>query len=828
MGKRRFASVIVAVAIAFGAVLTFGAPKKPAAPAKKPDPPPQVSLLPKFLQGPMAGVEEIVFAVRGLGRDGHWYANIGYHVYGPDQVAYGPDGGRLCKLNLRTGQVSDLLNDPKGAVRDPAVHYDANRILFSYRKGGTRHYNLYEINTNGTGLRQLTDGPRDDYEPTYLPDGDIVFCSTRCNRWVNCWLTQVGILYRCDPNGGNIRPISCNGEQENTPWVLPDGRILYMRWEYVDRNQVTFHHLWTVNPDGTGAMTFFGNMHPGTVMLDAKGIPGSQKVVASFSPGHGQREHAGFVAVVDPEAGPDEQAFARHVTKGANWRDPWAFSEDCFLAAGSKGLYVMDGQGNAELVYSLPENMKSLEVHEPRPLVSRPRERIIPPRVNMVKDTGQLVLANVTYGRNMTGVQQGEIRKLLVVEVLPMPVHYSGGMEPITLGGSFTLESILGTVPVEADGSANFEIPALRSVFFIALDANDNSVKRMQSFTSVMPGETTSCSGCHEQRNRTAPFQGNLLALQRPPSRIEPVAGIPDVFDFPRDIQPILDRYCLKCHDYDKRSGGVIFAGDRGPMYSHSYFTVMSRKLVADGHNEYANRPPRSIGATASRLMQKMGVTRDNVKVTEQELKTIRYWIEAGAPYPGTYAAPGSGSIGLYIENQLQRIDANWPGTIASRDVIRRRCAQCHGQGSGLPLPESPSHDVRGHTRHLVFNLTRPEKSLMLLGPLARSAGGYGTCQAQAKGPAGKPVPEVFADANDGDYQKLLSAIRDAKKWLDEHKRFDMPGFRPTEAYVREMKRYGILPPTFDPAKDPIDVYATDRAYWKSFWYNPVQRSTPK
>jgi hypothetical protein len=127
-----------------------------------------------------------------------------------------------------------------------------------------------------------------------------------------------------------------------------------------------------------------------------------------------------------------------------------------------------------------------------------------------------------------------------------------------------------------------------------------------------------------------------------------------------------------------------------------------------------------------------------------------------------------------------------------------------------------------------VFNLTRPEKSLMLLGPLARSAGGYGTCQAQAKGAAGKPVPEVFADANDGDYQKLLSAIRDAKKWLDEHKRFDMPGFRPTEAYVREMKRYGILPPTFDPAKDPIDVYATDRAYWKSFWYNPVQRSTPK
>ena len=140
-------------------------------------------------------------------------------------------------------------------------------------------------------------------QPTW-PDGDIVFVSTRCKRWVNCWLTQVAIMHRCDRDGRNIRPISSNNEQDNTPWPLADGRILYTRWEYVDRSQVDYHHLWTENPDGTGQMVWYGNLHPGTVMIDAKPIPGSDKVVAIFSPGHGQPEHAGAICVVDPAQAP--------------------------------------------------------------------------------------------------------------------------------------------------------------------------------------------------------------------------------------------------------------------------------------------------------------------------------------------------------------------------------------------------------------------------------------------------------------------------------------------------------------------------------------------
>jgi hypothetical protein len=815
--------VVAAGLLAAAAAAAVAAPAPPT--------PTRTDLLEKALAGPLAGVEEIVYAARPTGRDPHWYANISY--YGPDanRKAY-MEGARLCRMNLRTGEVKVLLDDPRGGVRDPAVHYDGKKILFAYRKGGTDPYHLHEINADGTGLRQLTDGQYDDFEPTYLPDGDIVFVSTRCRRWVNCWLTQVGIVYRCGPNGENIRPISSNNDHDNTPWVLPDGRLLYMRWEYVDRSQVHYHHLWTMSPDGTGQMVYFGNFHPGIVMLDAKPIPGTDRVVSIFSPGHGIKEHAGPVVVVDPNGGPDMQAMVRTVNPKNVWRDPYAFSEDCFLAAGPEGILLMDGHGAVQVLQRKPEGM---DLHEPRPLVPHPRERVIPPRVDPAKPTGRLFLADVTFGRNMVGVRPGEVKKLLVLETLPQPVHFSGGMEPISLGGTFILERILGTVPVEPDGSAYFEVPALRSVYFVAMNEKDEAIKRMHSFCTVQPGETMGCTGCHERREDTFQPPGHLAALRRPPSRIEPVGDVPEVFDFPRDIQPILDRHCLKCHDVDKREGGAILSGDRGPLYSHSYFTLLSRGLVADGRNRpQSNYPPRAIGAVASRLMQKIDGSHHDVKASDPERKMITYWIESGAPYPGTYAACGSGMVGGYVENTLVRTDADWPSVPVAHDAVNRRCRSCH-EGND-PVPWSPCQDVGPSdgkkvkawiSRHIAFNLTRPEKSLLVMAPLAKAAGGYGTCQARMQPDRpGQKVPEVFANTADPDYRKLLAVVLDAKKYLDENRRFDMPGYRPNEPYLREMKRYGILPLTLGPT-DPVDPYAADRAYWRSHWYVPPGAFVP-
>ncbi len=302
-------------------------------------------LLDQFRAGPMADTKEFVFAARKMNEtDGHWYANIGYYAHDQNRKAW-REAAKLYSWNSVSGVLKTLLDDPKGGIRDPQVSYDATKILFSYRKGGTENYLLYEINADGTELRQLTSGIYDDFEPSYLPNGDIVFVSTRCKRWVNCWLTQVAVMHRCNADGQNVRAISSNNEQDNTPWPLPDGRILYTRWEYVDRSQVDYHHLWVANPDGTVQMNYFGNLHPSVVMIDAKPIPNSDKVVAIFSPGHGWREHAGPVTVLDPEGGPDAVSHTRRISDERGYRDPWAFSEDCFVAALDGTLVVMDSQG---------------------------------------------------------------------------------------------------------------------------------------------------------------------------------------------------------------------------------------------------------------------------------------------------------------------------------------------------------------------------------------------------------------------------------------------------------------------------------------------------
>ena len=370
------------------------------------------------------------------------------------------------------------------------------------------------------------------------------------------------------PTGGNIRVLSSNNEQDNTPWVLPNGQILYTRWEYVDRSQVSFHHLWIASPDGARQTVFYGNLRPSTTMIDAKPIPGSPLVVASFSPGHGQREHDGLVTRARSAAGPDDPQAVRPISRTPDYRDPWAFSdrripgspEEPDRAHGRPRPHA----GDLRLARGRPA--RGLQCHEPRPIAARPREAVISPQSRPGAESGRILVVDVHRGRNMSGVKRGEIKKLLVLETLPKPINFSGGMEPLSYGGTFTLERILGTLPVEPDGSVYAEVPALRSLFFVALDENNLSVKRMQSFMTVMPGETTTCIGCHELRTQAPPLQPRgFAAVRRPPSKIEPLRDMPDVLDFPRDIQPILTRIACAATIAIGRKAVSIFraTGDR-------------------------------------------------------------------------------------------------------------------------------------------------------------------------------------------------------------------------------------------------------------------------
>ncbi|MFP4381889.1 MAG: hypothetical protein ACLFUS_15425 [Candidatus Sumerlaeia bacterium] len=816
--------------------------------ADKPMPPGETTgVIDKMLDGPLKDVEEIVFCRRG-GTGWHWYETFGYLIHNPNSSKASGGPGILYAMNLRTREVRTIFEDRGGALRDPCVSWDGKKILFSYRKAGTSNFLLYEINADGTGLRQITFSDRfDDIEPVYLPNGDIMFCSSRSMRWVPCFLTQVATVFKCDGDGKNMRMISTNVEHDNTPWVMNDGRVLYTRWEYVMRGVMSFHHLWTMNPDGTSQMVFYGNSFDGTLMIDAKHIPNSEKIVAIFSPWHGGPEHNGAIAVLNPLKGPDvtkgvvdiiapqgvewsEPEWRKDMKQYPNqgeWRDPYALSEDCILAAIREKIVVLDGKGNYEVLFSVGDSTR-MHLHEPRPLIPRSKPDVIPDRTDLSKENGAFVLQDVYFGRNMEGVERGTIKNLLIVEELPKPASFSDVAEPMI--GQHNLQRILGTVPVEDDGSAHFEAPAVRSLVFLALDKDNVCVKPMRSFTTVMPGETFSCVGCHENRAQV-PMQPNymaLKALQKKPAQIEPLSvDIPyGIIDWPRDIQPILDKHCVKCHNTEKFAGKTILTGDNGPLYTLSYGYIRRKNRLYNQGGSSGNVPPYGAGSANSKFIEYFQGKHHDVKVSPEEFRKIQLWTDTGGTFAGTYAALSSGVIGFYRDHKAAQPNAITPEARLKEEIalLERRCDQCHDQ-RGRQKKERQNLDKiqrRFFPARLLdelgTNLTHPEKSLTLLAPLARDAGGLGLCHDKENPDSGP----VFASKDDPDYQKALELTRELREQFEESKRFNMPGFVPNPHYTREMIRYGVLPDDFDLSREKyFDPYLVDDQYFRAFHWKP-------
>lgn len=858
--------VVLLIAPARGEML----PKKPAKP----------SMLPAFLQAGMP--EEILFAVRKPSTDGHWYANFAYYSTDQCRTTFPMNsGGKLCIYNVKTRQVRTIFEDPEGNVRDPQIHYDAQKLVFAYLPKGKRHYSLYEINLDGSGLAQLTGRGEDvspgmedytkysppgwdDFEPTYLPDDQIIFCSTRSNRYVQCHSTHVATLYKCDARGGHLRALSANVEMDNTPWVLSNGQVAYMRWEYVDRFHMGYHHLWSMNPDGTRQMVLYGNQINHGTILAPKPVPGSRKLVVTWSPGHGRREHYGKIALIDPRLGPDDPQGVQYISKANVHCDPWAFSENHFLVANQSAMELMNGRGETEVLYRLPDELAKAGywIGEPRPVIRRDREPVLADQTDPAADHGVLALANVYRGRKMQSVKPGTVTNLLIYEVLPKPINYSGGMSEMSAGGTFSVERLIGSVPVSEDGSACFKLPPLRSFLFVAMDAKGHCVKRMHSFTSVMPGETTTCIGCHEPRTE-APgpeVHGELMrVLRKQPVTPEPVAGVPQIFDFLRDIQPILDRHCLACHNHDREEGGFNISGHWGPLYPIGYLQMSWRQLFGDNRiilpyaqHSKSNFEPYEIGTGSSRLLKLIEERHEGVNMPESEQKIVRHWLDAGANHAGTYAVNSHGTIGYYEFGVNVRNDKDWPETQALVEVMNRRCDACHAPTQRekqigtykipahyyiryYPPDEYQKNKYLAHTmsedggrfnRHLIFNLSYPELSKAARAPLSKEAGGLGVCQA-------KSGQAVFTSKTDPDYRAIVAAVaRGRRHILEENNRFSMINASPNNGpncpvkyvprrdYVREMIRYGVLPVDHD-FNASVDPFKLDEAYWKTFWYVP-------
>ncbi len=817
--------------------------------------------------------DEIVFSMRGISNDAHWYGNFGYYpdartgytkensplsklkysflsgmmAVNPkdgrsDSCVFPRKGGKLSVLNFKTGAVRTIISDPLGDVRNPSVHFDGGKIMYSYRKGGEDAFNIYECLTDGSNnsMHSLSDGKFDDIEPTYMPNGDIVFVSTRCERTVPCWMVDVGILYRWFSDENKVRPISANVDQDNSPWPASDGNLIYMKWEYVHKSQLNFHALWKKSPDATNDMVYFGNDIPGDLFIDPKEVEGiPNKFVFTYIRYHGDRDHRGRVAVINAPSNPGDYRAFRFVSGNLlsrysegkmpynSYTSPFPIGKNYILAV-SEGerIVLMDYCGRILKYRRLPQDFKRYDgtyIMELFPIRKRPRGKMLPDMADFDQKEATVVLVDASIGRHMGNIGHGKIKKLMVSEILPHMVHLYGGTEPLSLRGAFSYERYLGTVDVESDGSAHFKVPAGRALSFTSLDADGRAVKRMHSFTMFAPGTSISCIGCHEYRDMAPPRLANkLLALRRPPDSLKAIKGVEqgEVLDYVRDIQPILNKHCLSCHNWRDYKGKIDLSEGSACMMPISYFYLRTLRQLSDGYNRNGNLPVYDFGSGGSPLMSKVDGSHNGVKLSPEELNKLKVWLDTGATASQSCACWESGMLRYYYSNIPIRADENWEENKAMAGVISQNCASCHNGEKVLPNRVSGSDDEIPTWRwlwdygkysprnrmssHAVFNTMHPERSSILMAPLDKNAGGRA-------GEGGHVV--VFKSRDDPRYKTILAAIKRAHDYISkENPRYTDKNYEPKGAYLGALKRRGIIKDG-DNLKN-FDPFEADKKYW--------------
>ena len=654
------------------------------------------------------------------------------------------------------GEVKVLLESPEGVARDPDVSFDGTRVLFSLRHNREDDYHLYEMAADGSGLKQLTTGSGiTDIDPIYLPSGQILFGSTRepkfcmCNRHIMC------NLFTMDADGANIQQIGHSTLHEAHPALMPDGRIIYDRWEYIDRNFGDAQGVWICNPDGTNHAVYWGNNtnSPGGV-LDNRAIPGTELFIANFSSCHDRPW--GALAIVDRRLGLDGKppvlrtwpASAIDLVGKGNYdtfkrvnpkyEDPYPLSEKYFLCSRMTGqgelvgIYLLDLFGNEILLHS-----EELGCFDPMPLAARLMPPAIPSRIDLASSEGTYYVSNVYVGTGMERIEPGSVKYLRVVES-PEKRFWtqtnwqgSGTQAPGMAYNDFNNKRILGTVPVEKDGSAYFSVPADTFLYFQLLDERGMMVQSMRSGTIVRPGESAGCAGCHENRRASITAPERRMAMRRAPSRLEPWYGPTRLFSYLTEVQPAFDKHCVSCHDYNKPAGEKLnLAGDLGLMFNTSYYELRTRGFVkVPGAGPYQTMMPKSWGSHASSLAKVLVEGHGDpeidgqIKLDRESFDRIITWIDLNGPYYPDYAS-------AYRGNRYGRSPLD--------------------NGQLKRLAELTGVKVSDQKLSAHVSFTRPELSLCL---------------------------KTFTDKTDPNYREALTIITAGKELLAQRPRNDMPGF---------------------------------------------------
>lgn len=605
------------------------------------------------------GFDKILFVKRFTYSANHYYTQHLNSDWMP--------GGNLFVLDLKTKEVNALVPELEGGVFGRFdLDYDARHVVFAWKKSQWVGYRIYEIEIDpGTGARvgpltQITFPPKnepglmakygtrkadggkwdyhhgtEDLDPCYLPDGNIVFVSSRCQYGTLCDAPDVFVtttMYRMDRDGSDIRQLSFGSLNEFTPVILPDGRIIYSRWEYVDKGAVAVKCLWAMRPDGSASQEIYGNdIAAPTTMIQARPLPQRKGEYVMLGTPHCPQGQVGTVIrldmskdirsrdpmsyitddidiMIEPgfhfQSG-DTMIFDRAGKTGRLFTDPYPVNQGFYLAARKDpgvpwkdprayGLVWLNENGEDIPLYQDPE----ISCFHPFPLKVRTRPPVLPSTTDpelAKRNLANCVVTDVYHG--LEDVERGCIKYIRILEQVPRPWAarrlwegdaYDQQHACVSKDTHLGLKVQHGIVPVEQDGSAHFVVPANKNIFFQVLDEHYMAVQTERTFVNYMPGESRSCIGCHETPGSSPSNRRNTfpMALSRAPSDPGPQPGELSgqrPIDYAADVQPIWDRHCIQCHSGAVPEGGLDLSGTMTEHFSVSYESLIEARRDREG-----------------------------------------------------------------------------------------------------------------------------------------------------------------------------------------------------------------------------------------------------
>jgi formylglycine-generating enzyme required for sulfatase activity len=614
-----------------------------------------------LLSNPLLNFDKLLMIKRGnrspkMGLPQNWVGNCSLPRSGFDDeiVTLSPvrPGGRLTRVYKPEKNVM---------VGDVDLHFDADRMLFS-SIGENGRWQVFEVKTDGTGLRQVTKGPiadADNYDACYLPNGRIIFDSSAVMQGVPCvgGKSPVANLYVMDADGSNVRQLCFDQDHNWCPTVMNDGRVMYTRWEYTDSPHYFTRLVFHMNPDGTQQMALYGSnsFWPNSTYY-ARPIPGtSSKFVAVISGHHGDAR-MGELLVFDTKEGRHEaegavQRIPGHGKQvapviadrlvGGSWPKflhPWPLSDKYFLVAcklnGSApwDVCLVDVFDNILPLCSVP----GYGMLEPVPLRKTKTPPVIPDKVDLKRKDALVYLTDIYAGGGLAGVPRGTVKKLRVFEW-----HYGyqrvGGHQTVAKEGGWDIKRILGTAPVEPDGSALFRVPANTPLAVQPLDEQGRALQLMRSWFVGMPGEMVSCVGCHEAPEAST-ANIHTEAIRQDARELEPWYGPARGFSFRREVQPVLDKYCVGCHDGKKPDRPNFADTERGAGgFAKSYLALHPYVRRPGPESDYHMLKPAEYRANTSELIQMLTKGHKNVKLDAEAWDRLVTWIDMNVPDHGSW-----------------------------------------------------------------------------------------------------------------------------------------------------------------------------------------------